>query len=74
MPNLKHPLLPFISDQTVPGFSGGGRPSRRGEDGDGRNPVVCLDRQAATKADVERQVTQSTTDFVPFIGPQTINS
>lgn len=51
------PFLPFISDQAVPGFSGGGRPSRRGKDGDGRNSVVCLDGQAATKADVERQVT-----------------
>lgn len=51
------PRLPFISDQAVPGFSGGGRPSRRGKDGDGRNSVVCLDGQAATKADVERQVT-----------------
>lgn len=66
----KPPPLPFISDQALPGFGGGGRPRRRGEDGDGRDTAVRLDRQAATKADMERQVTQRTTDFVPFIGPQ----
>lgn len=66
----KPPPLPFISDQALPGFGGGGRPSRRGEDGDGRDTAVRFDRQAATKADMERQVTQRTTDFVPFIGPQ----
>lgn len=63
-------FFPFISDQALPGFSGGGRPSGRGADGDGRDPVVCPDRQAATKADVERQVTQRSPDS--FIGPQKI--
>lgn len=66
----KCPPLLFVSDQALPGFSGGGRPSRRGEDGDGRDPAVRLDGQAATKADMERQVTQRTADFVPSTGPQ----
>lgn len=69
----KPPPLSFISDQALPGFGGGGRPSGRGEDGDGGDTAVRLDRQAATKADMERQVTQRTADFVPFIGPQQIS-
>lgn len=63
----------FFSDYALPGYSGGGGPSRGGKEGDGRNPAVCLDRQTAAEADMERQVTQRTINFVHFIGPRKIS-
>lgn len=70
-----HPFCTSLfSDYALPGYSGGGGPSRGGKEGDGRNPAVCLDRQTAAEADMERQVTQRTINFVHFIGPQKISS
>lgn len=46
-------------DYALSGYSGRGGPGRRGKEGDGRNPAVCLDWQTAAKADLERQVIQS---------------
>lgn len=60
-------------DYALPGYSGGGGPSRGGTQGDGRNPAVCPDRQTPAKTDMERQVTQCTTDFVPAIGPRKLD-
>lgn len=58
-----------FSDYALPGYSGGGGPRRGGKEGVGRNPAVCLDRQTPAKTDMERQVTQCSTIFVPSIGP-----
>lgn len=57
----------FYPDYAFPGCSGGGRPSRRRKEGDGRDPAVCFDRQTPAKTDMERQVTQYTTNFVTSI-------
>lgn len=46
-------------DYALSGYSGRGGPGRRGKEGDGGNPAVCLDWQTAAKADLERQVIQS---------------
>lgn len=63
-----------LSDQAVTGYSGGGAgPGRRGKEGDGRNLAVCLDRQTPAKTDMERQVTQCTTNFVLSIGPRKVH-
>ncbi len=61
-----------FSDYALPRYSGGGGPSRGEKEGDGRNPAVCLDRQTPAKTDMERQVTQRNTHFVPSIGPRKI--
>lgn len=57
-----------FSDYALLGNSGGGGPGRRGKEGNGRNPAVFLDRQTPAKTDMERQVTQCTTNFVLSIG------
>jgi len=58
-------FLLLFSDNALPGYSGGGRPSRGGKERDGRNPPVCFDRQTPAKTDMERQVTQRATNFSP---------
>lgn len=54
-------------DYALSGYSGRGGPGRRGKEGDGRNPAVCLDWQTAAKADLERQVIQSLHICLPHL-------
>ena len=61
---FKPPLFLF-PDYALPGDSGGrGGPGRRGKEGDGRSSAVCPDRQTPAETDMERQVTQCTTNFL----------
>lgn len=57
-----------FADNALPGYGGAGRTGRGGKERAGRNPAGCLDRQTPAKADVERQVTHCTPNFILSIG------